>query len=160
MPFEAARITRTSRITLNGPLSEVFPLFGPIKESEWAPGWAPRIIYLTGDFIEEHMVFTIASHHGQEPDSTWTVSRYQPENAFVEYTVFAPERLWWITIQCRESVQEKHTEAEVTYCYTGLTERGNLINQKALEKMFAHDLKDWEEEINFYLETGRRLERR
>ncbi len=159
MTFKSERITRTRRIILNGPLGEVFPLFGPIKESEWAAGWSPKIIYLVGDLIEEYMVFTTTSHHGQEPDSTWTVSRYQPENAFIEYTVFAPERLWWITIHCRESIPNKQTEAEVTYCYTGLTEQGNLINQKALERMFAHDLKDWEEEINFYLETGRKLER-
>src|SRR5512143_1536414 len=139
MPFNAERITRTRRITLNGPLGKVFPLFGPIKESEWASGWSPKIIYLAGDLIEEHMVFATTSHHGQEPDSTWTVSRYQPENAFIEYTVFVPERLWCITIQCHESIPNQQTEADVTYCYTGLTERGNLINQKALERMFAHE---------------------
>jgi hypothetical protein len=70
----------------------------------------------------------------------------------------APERIWWITIQCRESIDKKQTEAEITYCYTGLTERGNMINQKALDKMFEHDLKDWEEQINFYLSTGHKLE--
>lgn len=157
MSFKAERITRKSQITLNGLMGEVFPLFGPIKESEWAPGWAPKIIYRTS-LIEEHMVFTTTSHHGQEPDSTWTLSRYNPENAFIEYTVFAPERLWWITIQCRESVEKKQTEAEITYSYTGLTDRGNMINKKALDKMFEHNLKDWEEEINYYLDTGHRLE--
>ena len=36
--FESKRISRTSIITLNAPLEKVFPLFGPIKEKEWADG--------------------------------------------------------------------------------------------------------------------------
>lgn len=68
MSFKSERITRTRQIILNGPISEVFPLFGAVKEIEWAPGWSPRVIYLEGEFIEEHMVFTTTSHHGQEPD--------------------------------------------------------------------------------------------
>lgn len=43
--FESARISRTSTITLNGPLGEVFPLFGPVREKEWAAGWEPRVLY-------------------------------------------------------------------------------------------------------------------
>ena len=64
---------------------------------------------------------------------------------------------WWITIQCRESVAGETTQAEITYTYTGLTEHGNAINKLALEMMYRRDLKDWEEAINHYLETGQRL---
>jgi hypothetical protein len=39
-----------------------------------------------------------------------------------------------------------------------LTEEGIQMNQAALGKMFAQNLKDWEEAINFYLATGKRLE--
>ena len=31
---------------------------------------------------------------------------------------------------------------------------GNAINERALQLMYARDLKDWEEKINHYLETG------
>jgi hypothetical protein len=41
----AKRISRSSTITLNAPLEKVFPLFGPIKEMEWAEGWQPEIMY-------------------------------------------------------------------------------------------------------------------
>ena len=160
MTFSApklTRISRTSAITLNAPLTKVFPLFGPIKEKEWTAGWEPEVLYSTTGLVEEHMVFKTRSHHEHEPDFTWTVSKYHPEQAFIEYTVFAPERLWWITIKCREGKRRETTEAEITYTYTGLTERGNAINQKALETMFRRDLKDWEEEINHYLATGERL---
>ncbi|MEW5818119.1 MAG: hypothetical protein AB1798_22360, partial [Spirochaetota bacterium] len=105
-----------------------------------------------------HMVFNTQAHHGQESDFTWTVSKYHPDQAFIEYTVFTPERLWWITIQCYGDIGGETTEAEITYTYTGLTERGNAINVKALETMYRRELKDWEEAINHYLATAERLE--
>ena len=154
--FTSKRISRTSVITLQAPLKTVFPLFGPIKEKEWASVWDPQIIYSTTNLIEEHMVFKAKSHHGGhgEPDSIWTVSKYLPEQAFIEYTVFTPERLWWITIQCREDIPNQTTRAEITYTATGLTDKGNAINKKFLQLMYAHDLKNWEEAINHYLKTG------
>jgi len=157
--FTSRRISRTSTITLNAPLSEVFPLFGPIREREWAAGWDPQILYSTTDLVEEHMVFKTPSHHGHgEPDWIWTVSKYLPDQALIEYTIFTPERLWWITIQCCEDVPNQTTKADITYTYTGLTDGGNAINEKALQSMYAHDLRDWEEAINHYLKTGDRRE--
>jgi hypothetical protein len=35
---------------------------------------------------------------------------------------------------------------------------GNAINEKALQVMYTHDLKDWEDAINHYLETGEKQE--
>jgi hypothetical protein len=157
MAFKSARISRTSVLTLNAPLPRVFPLFGPIKEKEWAEGWDPHVLYSTTGLVEEHMVFQVCSPHALEADSTWTVSKYQPDLALIEYTVFAPERLWWITIQCRESHPGGTTEAAITYTHIGLTENGNRVNEQALAKMYHRKLKDWEEAINHYLATGKRL---
>ncbi len=154
--FRSKRIARTRVITLNDTPEIIFPLFGPIRERDWAPGWDPQIIYSDSAWIEEHMVFTTRSHHGHEPDSTWTISKYAPEDALVEYTVVAPERLWRITIQCRLGDCPRTTRAEITYTFTGLTEGGNEINEAALSRMFQRDLKDWEEQINRYLEAGKR----
>ena len=156
--FESQRISKTSIITLNAPLSKVFPLFGPIREKEWAAGWNPQLIYSITNFVEEHMVFRTQSSHGHEPDYTWIISRYNPDQSFIEYTVFTHERLWWITIQCHEGITGDTTEAEITYTYTGLTEKGNAINARALDMMYHQDLMDWEESINHYLKTGERLE--
>ena len=32
-------------IGLNGSVADVTPLFGPVREAEWAPGWSPRFIH-------------------------------------------------------------------------------------------------------------------
>lgn len=155
--FTSRKLSRTSIITLNTPLKEVYPLFGPIREKEWASGWDPQILYSTTDLVEEHMVFKTPSHHGHgEPDYIWTVSKYLPDQALIEYTVFTPERLWWITIRCWEEIPHQTTKAEITYTFIGLTNKGNAINEKALQLMYAHDLRDWEEAINHYLKTGKK----
>ncbi len=151
------RVSRTSTITLNAPLEKVFPLFGPIKEMEWAAGWQPEIIYSQADNIEAYMVFKTKSHGHGEPDYIWTVSRYAPAEALIEYTIFTPNRLWRITVQCRKAAAAQTTQADITYTYTALNELGAAINQKAIEAMYAHNLKDWEEAINFYLHTGKKL---
>lgn len=155
--FTSRRISRTSIINLNASVWEVFPLFSPVREHEWDAGWDPQTLYSTPNLVEEHMVFKTRSHHEHgEPDYIWTISKYLPDHSLIEYTVFTPERLWWITIQCREGISKSTTEAEITYTFTGLTDKGNAINEKALRKKYAHNLRDWEQAINHYLATGER----
>ena len=79
---------------------------------------------------------------------------YDPESPFVEYTVFTAERIWWIAIRCRESIDKRQTEAEICYTYIGLSETGNKRNRHAMAAMFSQDLKDWEQQMNYFLETG------
>lgn len=155
--FKARRFTRSSIIDLNAPLENAFPLFGPIKEKEWAEGWNPEIIHSDADDINEHMVFKTASRSPEESDYVWTVSKYMPDKAFVEYTVFSGERIWFIAIRCFENPRTSKTSAEITYTSTGLTETGNAIGEKALRTLFAENLRDWENAINYYLDTGERL---
>jgi hypothetical protein len=151
-------ISKTSTITLKGSLGQVFPLFGPIKEQEWAEGWQPRMLLAHSEDIEEHMVFQTDPYHNAEVGPyTWVVSKLDPANASIEYTVFADARLWWITIQCEELEGALTTAATITYTYVGLNEHGSMLNELALEAMYRHELKDWEKALNHYLETGTRL---
>lgn len=151
-------VSKTSTITLAGSFAQVFPLFGPIKEQEWAEGWQPRILYPDSTVIQEHMVFQAKSHDADHPfTSTWIVSKYDPSDGFIEYTVFTDARIWWISIKCDHGQTTPTTRATITYTYLGLDEHAGAINRSALESMFRHDLKDWEEAINHYLQTEVRL---
>ena len=157
MTFQASRISRSATITVNAPLEEAFALFGPIREKDWADGWDLQVIDSPGELVQERMVFTTQSHFGlEEPDDVWIVSTYSLGDTFIEYTVFAPNRLWWIEIACDPLAGNESTKAKITYTYLGLTERGNALNDQALERMFADDLRDWEEAVNHYLATGER----
>jgi hypothetical protein len=158
--FGSKRISRTSSINLNASVTKVFPLFNPVKEKEWEAGWDPEFLTSLSEDedIAERMVFKTQSPHGHdESDYIWTISKYSLNLALIEYTVFTSDRLWWITIQCRDDVENQTTHAEITYTFVGLTDKGNAINEKALQLMYAHDLKDWEEAINHYLLTGGKL---
>jgi hypothetical protein len=152
--FKSERIQRTEKFTINGEIENVFPLFGPVREMEWAEGWNPEIVYRsTSDMlVEERMIFQTK---GENEKYTWAITQYQPEKYLIEYTVSTPERIWFIRVQC--NAFEEKTHATVSYIYTGMTEEGNRKNAQALKRMFAHDLKDWEAAINYYLKTGNLL---
>jgi len=152
----AERITRTASFIVQASVEKVFPLFGPIREKEWAASWEPQIIYSQHPEVEEHMIFRTAGNHPDEKEYVWVVAQYKPAHFFIEYQVSAHQRIWFIMVECKPL--QENTLVSVTYSYTGLTEVGNRINQESLAKMFAHDLKDWAEAINYYLRTGKRLE--
>lgn len=153
--FKPERIQRTSTFTIQGKVADVFPLFGPIREMEWAAGWEPEILYRSGQaIVEEHMIFQTSGYAG-EGKYTWIISQYRPEKYLIEYTVSAHERIWFIRVNCKES--KGKTEVTVSYTYTGLTMEGHKKNEFALKRMFAEDLTDWAEAINYYLKTGKQL---
>src|SRR5688572_21636122 len=112
------RIKRSAVLAIRGSIENVFPLFGPIREMEWAEGWEPEILYRSEDvLVEEHMIFQ-TNGHAEEGKYRWVVSQYQPEMYRIEYTVSTQERIWFIRVQCK-SVQET-TAVTVSYSYTGL----------------------------------------
>jgi hypothetical protein len=155
MKTTPGRISKCAVITLDGAIEKVFPLFGPVMEKAWAEDWNPEIIYPKSGVVEEHMVFRTKAHHPSEAFYTWVITQYNPERYQIEYTVSTVNRVWFIRVTCKPTASK--TMAEICYTYTGLTESGDDLNRHALAKMYAKDLKDWEEAINYYLNTGKKL---
>jgi hypothetical protein len=155
LEFKSERLTKSATIRINGRVEKVFPLFGPVREAEWAYGWNPQLVFPKDIEVEEHMIFQTESHNDNESHYTWTLSKYQPVEHKVVYTVYTENRIWFIGVSCRASGDQ--TATEVTYTYTGLNEIGNRLNKEAMDKMFAHNLKDWELALNHYLKTGKIL---
>jgi Polyketide cyclase / dehydrase and lipid transport. len=153
---KAERIQRTASFIVNTSIEKAFPLFGPVREKEWATGWEPEIIYSSHPEVEEHMIFKTKATTKEEDFYLWTLTQYRPKEYLVAYTVSTSLRIWFITVACAD--QNQNTKVTVTYSYTGLTEEGNRLNKLAIEKMYAQNLKDWEEAINYYLKTGKQLE--
>jgi hypothetical protein len=153
MEFKPERIQKCSSISVNGTVEKIFPLFGPIREKEWAEGWDPEILYSTTNIAEAHMMFRTKSHYRQEEFYYWVITQFDPMLFKIEYTVSTPNRIWFITISCEPD--GAITRARICYTFTGLNETGNQLNRDALEKMFADNLRDWEEAINYYLKHGK-----
>lgn len=71
-----------------------------MREKEWASRWDPQILYSDASLVEEHLVLKTPAHHGHgESDYAWTVLKYLPDQTFIEYTVFTPDRLRWIAVR-------------------------------------------------------------
>jgi hypothetical protein len=154
--LKSERLEKSATIKLEAPIDRVFPLFGPVREKDWAHGWDPQVIYPKDVLVAKHMVFqTKGGLHGSTETYTWTIVNYEPAQFTIEYLVSASDRLWFITVRCK--AQGENTSATVTYSYTGLTPDGNQKNKAAIHNMFASDLKDWEKAINYYLKNGTQL---
>jgi hypothetical protein len=154
--FNAERISKSATITLNADIETVFPLFGPVEEKKWADGWDPVILSPASATIEKGLVFTTPASGEGEDKYAWIVAKFQAESHIVEYVVSTPNRIWVISIRCT-SGNNASTNAAITYTYTGLNVHGNALNKRAIENMFSVNLKDWEEEINFFLKNGNTL---
>ncbi len=77
--FVAEQILDEATIKLNGKIEDVFPLFGPIKEMEWADGWNPEVIYSHSDDVEEYMIFKSKARFENESPYVWAITKYFPE---------------------------------------------------------------------------------
>lgn len=156
--MSVARIAeQTAVIRLEGDVADVFPLFGPLREREWAQGWNPLVVWPPDEVVRTRMVFVVRPSHSHGQDTTWVVSRYDEDEALIEYSVFSSETVRWILIRCRPTEGGNATQAEITYSYVGTSDQACARNQQDLEAKFRHGLKDWEHAINHYLQTGERL---
>src|SRR5438128_302642 len=100
-------------IRLNGSVAEATPLFGPVREAEWAPTWAPHFIHPAEGGQREGAVFTATSADGKE--RLWMLSAYEPIEGRVEYVVVVPG---FSANQIKIRVVpdgEKHCQATITY---------------------------------------------
>jgi len=131
-------------IMLNGSVSDVTPLFGPVREAEWAPDWSPRFIHPVQGVQREGVVFTTSPGDGR--DRLWLLTTYDVRNGRVEYVVVTPA---FTANEIKIRVipdREKHCKATITYRRSALTPEGN----EEVAKLEAH----WAEEQRIHWETA------
>ena len=136
--------TQSFTIALNGSVADVTPLFGPVREAEWAPDWSPRFIHPAQGVQREGVVFTTKSGHGG--DRLWLLTTYDVRNGRVEYVVMTPA-FTANEIKVRvapDGVQ--HCKATITYRRSALAPEGN----EEVAKLDAH----WAEEQRMHWEAA------
>lgn len=136
--------TQSFTINLNGSVAGVTPLFGPIREAEWAPAWAPHFIYPAQGLQREGVVFTTTGGHGK--DRLWLLTTFDIGNGRVEYVVLTAA-LTASEIKIHVVPDgEQHCKATITYRRSALTPEGN----EEVAKLDAH----WAEEQRVHWETA------
>jgi hypothetical protein len=136
--------TQSFTIRLNGSVGDVTPLFGPVREAEWAQDWSPHFIYPAQGVQREGAVFTTTSGHGNA--RLWLLTTYDVRNGRVEYVVMTP--VFTATeIKIRIVPDgEQHCKATITYRRSALRPEGN----QEVAKLDAH----WAEEQQVHWETA------
>ena len=105
--------TESLTIALQGSVAAVTPLFGPVQEVEWAPGWKPQFIHPTKGAQRDGVVFGTIGTNGKERLSGRLLLTTRRQAA-------------WITCSLRRAADQQRVHW------------GNAINA-ALTKGGAHD---------------------
>lgn len=156
MDFHAKQALRTATIRLDGPVEKVFPLFGPVREKEWAPGWNPRLVWPETGEVVEGMVFTVDETPGRV---FWVVTHYDPDRHEIAYANVLPgQTLNRIEIACKP-VGANRTDCTVRYAFVGLSDEGNKFVEMHSEEVYAAKMKHWVDAISHRLRTGKTIER-
>jgi len=146
------QVTRTMSLDLPGAADDAFPLFGPVREAEWSPGWSPSFVTPpTAAQTPDGAVFTT----GDGDDAlTWVMTDFDPARRIVRYVHVRPGRLLaqlWIEVR---EVSAHASRADVTYRYTRLGPAGDPAITHFIA-MFPHMRHHWEEAIGGALSGGR-----
>jgi hypothetical protein len=151
--FQAVRQSHEYVQQNEAPPARVFPLFCPVREAEWVPGWKHRMIYSSSGVAELDAVFTTPNDDGSE--SLWICTEYEPEEYRIAYAWVWPGMVvTHLQIQL-QAESEGETRATIRYTYTGLSEAGNQVVAGFDAAWFEAKMRAWEAAINHYLRTGR-----
>ena len=151
------RLVRTYRQTIEAPPDAVFPLLCPVREVEWLDGWAFTMIYSASGLAEDGAVFT-TSNPG-EADTVWMVTRHDHAARLVEFARFTPESRTCLLRIAVSPCGDARSYVDVSYAYTSVAPHGDQFLDTWTEDAFLGAMVFWEQSMNHFLKTGRRLQR-
>ncbi|MGZ8754742.1 MAG: hypothetical protein ACXW15_06090 [Acidimicrobiia bacterium] len=146
---------RTHTIVLHAEPDTVFPLFGPIREAEWAAGWEPRIVAGDGQAPARGCVFRTTDR--ERGETVWLLVQLDVEKRRIGYVRTTPQSdLAEISIGI-EPKGSGQSSARISYRITGLSDAGNRYVDSFTEDWYGELIDEWAVAINHYLNTGRQL---
>lgn len=155
--FIPLRKVFTYRQTINASSEIIFPLLCPERETEWLDDWTYSMIYSKSGVAELGAVFS-TSDEGEE-DTIWIVTRHDYEEKIVEFARFTHNnRISLLEIKI-EQLDNTKSYVDIKYSYTGLTTAGNSFINEYSDEQFAHNMKHWENSMNYFIETGKVLKK-
>jgi len=115
----------------------------------------PEMVLSRSGVCEQDCVFVTSPETPSEPqNSIWLVSKYEPENWFLQMYKVAPE----YTISKLEialvSASGNATTAHISYEITSIGAAGDKFIEEFTEDWYRDFMMDWEKAMNHYLNTG------
>jgi len=143
--------TRTMTLDLPAAADQAFPLFGPVRESEWSPDWKPTFVAPTTPAqAPGGAVFTTDSPTGS---ALWVMTDYDPARHVVRYVHVRPGQLIaqiWIEVR---AMSPQASQADVTFRYTVLGPEGSAMLAHFV-KAFPEYKLNWEHAVGGALGHG------
>jgi hypothetical protein len=147
-PQPNAHVSTSFAFTVNAPMQDAAPLFGPEGERAWAgDDWNPHFVFPVPARDVEGAVFTL--RHGDRT-AVWVNTLFDLQAGRMQY-VYVLADLLVTTIDVRlHAADARHTRVDVAYVRTALQPEAN----EQVAAMGEHDRKQakvWEDAINAYL---------
>jgi len=147
------RVTRIYTQQLNGTPDVVFPLFCPVRETEWIKGWDPPLVVTSSGKAEPDCVFTTR----EDPiDTIWYITCHDPGAGFIEMIRITPG-----VTACRLNIQLREiaggSEAVISYTHTSVGPEGDVYVASFTEDYYRQFMQEWENRLNRYLLDGATL---
>jgi hypothetical protein len=128
-------------------VERAFPLFSPLGEKDWVPGWNPTLLHPAGVDWAEGQVFTTEEEKGQ---ATWVVTRLDRARHEAGYARVEPGR-WVAQVQVRCEEKGAGTDVRVQYTFIGLSESGNDEIAAMTEPAYVEKMQRWQTLIEAHL---------
>ena len=136
--------TQSFTIALQGSVTDATPLFGPVREAEWAPGWAPHFLHPPEGAQREGVVFTTTTSKGKE--RLWLLTTYDLKEGRVDYVIITPG---FIANEVKIRVVaegDRQCRATITYRHSAVAPEGN----EEVNKLDVH----WADQQRIHWETA------
>jgi hypothetical protein len=157
-PVHSLRLIRRYTQHIDAVPAVVFPLLCPVREGEWADGWARdcELIHSESGLAEEGCVFR--TRPVGQPETVWVITRHDAAAGAVEFcrvtTGLAATRLA-IRVEPEGAAA---SSVHVTYTATALGPEGRaFLTEDFDEAGFKASMKHWEDSMNHWLRTGQLL---
>jgi Polyketide cyclase / dehydrase and lipid transport len=153
-PVAPERVSHVYEQHLQAPPDRVLPLLTPLGERAWASGWEPDIRWEPPGGGAGTLFVT---RHPGRPDTVWFLDAWEPAAGHVGYIRVTPgSDVTEIDIRLRPDGKDR-TIATVRYTWTTLGEPGVALVRGKTKESYLHFMREWEQELNHYLVTGKKL---
>jgi hypothetical protein len=145
-------VKHSEKFRIDQPIETIFPLFSAEGEKLWVPGWDYENIMGSNDLHEDY-IFLTKNHDHASTDAIWLVKRHDPESFLVQFYKVEPEdKVGVITVQCIQ-IDKRLTEVEVTYEYTGLSEKGDEFVDGFTSTQYKEFIGEWNSLLVSYFQS-------
>lgn len=139
--FTARSIDLSGAFTLPMAPEAAFPLFSPVGEKRWVPGWDPELVHPPGVEWERGLIFRTREERGE---AIWVVTALDRQRHDVEYhRVEAGRYVARVHVRCTAAAAGG-TDVQVTYTFVGLSDVGNADIAAMSREAYVEKMQRWQ----------------